>query len=271
MIAPRESSTKSADLMRYWASLYKSKTFNWSAVTGMIQVAEAEARKLESKLSELLSASDAALQKISLREPLRVDAGLNRWLKKDREEAYSDWLAWILEQLGSLDVLDVLRITDAEVAASTQSHFKVERECCIPDGRLDLLLTLDNSLIVVIEVKKSSAEVADTAKQSGYHKWLQEQPFPQRRGILLITDAGEETYQNFAPMRWADLCIRLRRMLPRLCNSIGLVKTAMIIAFISAVETNLLNLVVPSADAVERLFYAKTLDHLERYLGEPTP
>jgi hypothetical protein len=65
----------------------------------------------------------------------------------------------------------------------------------------------------------------------------------------------------------ADVCIRLRRILPALSTRISLVKTAMFVAFISAVETNLLNLVAPQqTEAVERLFYAKTIEHLKRCL-----
>ena len=44
-----------------------------------------------------------------LRDPLHVDAGLNRWQRNDHEEAYSDWLAWILEQLDTREVLKSFR------------------------------------------------------------------------------------------------------------------------------------------------------------------
>jgi len=133
----------------------------------------------------------------------------------------------------------------------------------------DLLLTLESFLMVIIEVKKYSADTADTAKQAGYHNWLELQnSFCQRRGFLLTTDAGEEKYENFSALRWGDVCIRLRRLLPKLRTNIGLVKTAMIVAFISAVETNLLNFVVPPTESVQRLFYARTIEHLEKYLGD---
>jgi len=36
-----------------------------------------------------------------LGEPLLIDMGLHRWLDQAREESYSDWLAWTLEQLGT--------------------------------------------------------------------------------------------------------------------------------------------------------------------------
>ena len=107
--------------------------------------------------------SDAKLRSRSLCEPLLADAGLNRWLKKEREEAYSDWLAWILEQLQTSDVLKVLGLS--EIAVCSNLHFRVQREYYIPAGRLDLLLTLDDSIVVIIEVKKSSAEAADTEKK----------------------------------------------------------------------------------------------------------
>jgi hypothetical protein len=216
--------------------------------------------------------SDATLRAISLCDPLLAHAGLNRWLKKEREEAYSDWLAWSFEQLSTFDVLNVLGITEPEIVSSAQSRdLKIEREFYVPDGRLDLLLTLENFLMVIIEVKKYSADISDTAKQAGYHNWLESQnSFSQRRGLLLATDGGEEKYENFSTLRWGDVCIRLRRLLPKLRTSIGLVKTAMIVAFISAVETNLLNFVVPPTESVQRLFYARTIEHLEEYLGDDT-
>jgi hypothetical protein len=210
--------TESAEILRSWASLTRPELFSWDPVLEMIRIAEAEAQKLESQLTQLVGASDKALQAISLCDPLLAHAGLNRWLKKEREEAYSDWLAWSFEQLSALDILHVLGIAEPEIVASVQSHaFKIEREFYIPDGRLDLLLTLESFLMVIIEVKKYSADTADTAKQAGYHNWLELQnSFCQRRGFLLTTDAGEEKYENFSALRWGDVCIRLRRLLPKL-------------------------------------------------------
>jgi hypothetical protein len=242
----------------------------------MIRVAEAEAQRLESHLTSLLNESDSKLQAISLCDPLLADAGLNRWLKREREEAYSDWLAWILDQFGSAsDVLEVLGITEPEIVAVAKAPanvFKIDREQYIPVGRLDLILTLDNSVMIIVEVKKYSAESSDTAKQAGYYEWLESQRVLQRKALLLTTDAAEATYENFSTLLWADVCIRLRRLLPALSHRIGSVKTAMIVAFVSAVETNLLNLVAPSkdTDAVERLSYARTIEHLKKYMGGVT-
>lgn len=271
MAIPQRKHDRSAEFastLRTWASLCAPAQSSWTPVAHMIHTAEAEALKLESGLLALISASDASFRSISLRDPLMVDAGLNRWLREDREEAYSDWLAWVFEQLTAVDVLRVLGIDNPELVVHARSKkFTVQREYFIPAGRLDLLLSLDQSVLIVIEVKKSAAENAETAKQAGYFKWLDSQPQRYRKPLLLITDASEEEYQQFSTIRWSDLCLRLRGLLLRLETNLDLVKKAMIIAFVSAVETNLLNLVVPPADEVQRLFYAKTVEYLKRSVG----
>jgi hypothetical protein len=243
----------------------------WDAVAGIIRIAETDAGKVKNQLEELLSESDRCLKASSLCEPLHADAGLNRWLRKEREEAYSDWLEWILQQLqqlpgGALNVLKVLGISAPDILAVSENRiFKIEREYCIPDRRLDLLLTLGDSLIVVIEVKKYSAETADTEKQEPYYEWLKQRRFRWRRALLLVADASEDRYHDFDRLLWEHLCIRLRLFLPELAAALGPVKAAMFVAFIGAVETNLLNFVAPrDTDDIERLSYAKTIEHLQK-------
>ena len=271
-----QRNSEAAEALRTWASLPNSAPVSWKPLANMVRVAEAEALRLESRLNQLVNTSDAGLKRVSLSEPLKADLGLNRWLRKEREEAYSDWLAWILEELqkppgSAADVLEVLGIAEPAIVASSRSgNFQIEREFYIRAvGRLDLLLTLDKSVVVIIEVKKYSAETADTAKQAGYYQWLEKQGFRQHRALLLVPDAAEEKYENFSRLLWADVCIRLRSVLPTLVTRIGPVKSSMFVAFISAVETNLLGLMAPAPDAddVERLSYAGTVEHLEKYLG----
>jgi PD-(D/E)XK nuclease superfamily len=270
---------ESADVLRKWASLFKPVTVAWDPLGSMVRVAEAQAQRLEVRLNELIKNSDAELQKSSLCEPLRADAGLNRWLRKEREEAYSDWLEWILEQLQKLpgeasNVISVLGITEPGVIPiAKSSKFKIAREYRIPDGsRLDLLLTIEKSVMLIIEVKKYSAETADTKKQKGYYEWLKERNFTHQIALLLAPDAAEEKYEGFSRLLWADLCIRLRWLLLQPGVQIDPVKSAMFVAFIGAVETNLLGFVAPpehpgdSEDDVERLFYRKTVDYLDKYL-----
>jgi hypothetical protein len=53
------------------------------------------------KLQELWAESNVRLA--PLEDPLFVDLGLHRWLSNEREEAYSDWLEWVVKQLPGLD------------------------------------------------------------------------------------------------------------------------------------------------------------------------
>jgi len=160
--------SESTTILRVWASL-GTPGVSWNPVAKMVRAAEVQAERLESRLIELLENSDEVLSRISLCEPLFADAGLNRWLTEDREEAYSDWLEWILGQLqllqgGAANILSVLGIADSDIVAGCESReFKIVREYYMQWGRLDLLLTIDDFLILVIEVKKYSAEASDTA------------------------------------------------------------------------------------------------------------
>jgi hypothetical protein len=243
-----------SEVLKRWASLSRPE-IRWNEAAKMIQAAEADSGRLEARLRSLLKTSNDAFSRISLCEPLFADAGLNRWLSAYREEAYSDWLEWILRQLQlngtATDILSVLGIDDCEIIKGCEfREFEIKREFCIGAGRLDLLLCIKDFLTIVVEIKKYSADTSATAKQKGYYDWLQRQQTRHLRALLLVPDGAEVEYENFSRLLWADVCIRLRRLLPALLQGIGTVKTSMFIAFIGAVETNLLNLAAPeSADA----------------------
>lgn len=74
----------------------------WSAVETLIAAAQPRLLEDSRVLREILEISRDQLK---FTDPLLCDLGLHRWLAKDREEAYSDWLAWVLEQLGDTDAV----------------------------------------------------------------------------------------------------------------------------------------------------------------------
>jgi hypothetical protein len=151
--------------------------------------------------------------------------------------------------------------------AADGASLEISREFCIPDRRLDLLLSLVGALAVVVEVKKYTAEASQTEKQAPYFEWLQKQDCTWKKAILLVTDAAEETSHNFARLRWRELCARLRTLLPVIAQRRGTVKAAMVIAFIGAAEANLLGLVAPDqqhGSKVDHLSYGETIRHLKR-------
>jgi hypothetical protein len=217
---------------------------------------------------ELLSQSNARLAPLS--DPLcALDFSKHRWLGGHREESFSNWLQWIMSGLDAGAVLRLFNV-DCEETLSLCSgkSFQVLRESTVAEGheghqgRLDLAFRFAEALLVV-EVKLVGADEADVEKQKGYSKWLALQPFAASRkhSRLLVRKASESDYYGFQPCRWADLCIGLRREAVRLKDREELMKAAMILAFVGAVEQSLLGL-----RAMSRHTAPEIADHLRRYL-----
>ena len=154
----------------------------------------------------------------------------------------------------------------------------MQRECCIPyghidhEGRLDLVIRFGTKAIIVVEVKKGDADESDTMKQTGYRRWLDDQPYPkkQKHPVLLVVSAEEEVYQDFDVVSWGDVCIEMRRLAIDLKNEGRVAAAAMILAFVAAVEQNLLGF---SARVVRDIckgrpvpFNPWVVDHVERFL-----
>lgn len=128
-----------------------------------------------------------------------------------------------MEQLDGSSLLTLLHIdADASVQAHCRQRFSVSREHDIAFGRLDVVVSFSRDVILVVEVKTSSADEAETAKQQGYSEWLAKQPHLHKlRPILIAVDAEKEDYEGFVPLRWADVCLGLRAMFPMLMIASG--------------------------------------------------
>lgn len=78
------------------------------------------------RLRRVLRESNRRLR--PLFDPLNSDFGLLRWLASGREEAYSDWLEWILEQISPRETCRiVLGAEDRSLLAKRVPHVGVER------------------------------------------------------------------------------------------------------------------------------------------------
>jgi hypothetical protein len=261
-----------ARVLRKWADprvRSEGARVNWGPVKQILQAARDQSQVFESRLQRLLDESDDAL--FPLRDPLRANVGLNRWLARDREEAYSDWLAWVLQEInrGGGDIIGLLQVRHPELSKYCKGlPLKVDREFVIPGGRLDIVVRFGEEVLLIIEIKTTSADIAEIAKQKLYRQWLDAQSIRFKpQPILLAVDAREVVYEGFAPLLWADVCTSLRRTLPTIRDRIGVVTAAMIVAFVSAVETNLLRLAQPAEQQAGRsLLYARTAEHVQRGL-----
>jgi hypothetical protein len=85
-------------------------------------------------------------------DPLNSDLDLtaHRWLRGDREESYSDWLALILGQ--QADFRKILNMFSPETIGSG-GHRLITREDCIPEGRTDILIRHETIGTLLVEVK----------------------------------------------------------------------------------------------------------------------
>jgi hypothetical protein len=215
-----------------------------------------------------------------LEEPLAVDLGLHRWLKAEREEAYSDWLQWVIEQVKQ--PRQVCRIfglpLPPDIAEWQNLPLHTCREDPVPlghpghEGRLDLLIRYGSKLLIVVEVKKVGADEADTAKQAGYERSLSAFQTERIERVLLAVHADtQESYGRFRFVSWAEVCIRLRQVASRFTKENRVMVAAMLVAFVAAVEQNLLGF---SAALVRNVRHhqpvpvdPRVVDHLNNYLA----
>ena len=225
---------------------------DWTPVQRIIQAAQ-ESLCLESeRLRGLLQRSNALLTPLA--DPLLTDFGTHRQLAQAREEVYSDWLMWIVERLKSPEyVFRLFGIDDPDgIALCQQTCLAVEREVSVSQGhdnqsgRLDLVVCYAEKALIVVEVKMTNAEEADTVKQRGYRQWIRNEREPRKPAILLVTEAAKEEYHGFVPRRWDSLCVELRRIARTFCREPQrVVLAAMLLAFVGAVEQNVLSFPAP--------------------------
>jgi hypothetical protein len=247
-------------------------TTTWAPVQRMIQAAQNSMRLEGKKLRDLLERSNQRLAPLA--DPLFVDFAAHRWLQHQREEAYSDWLAWILEQLSTPE--QIHRVFG--LASARQSRFDspviVGREIKVDEGheghsgRIDLVVKSGEHTVLVIEVKKTEADTAVTTKGAGYSRSL-----PAGIPRVLLALSGElEVYEGeFKLVTWGQVFLALRGMVRELCQENTVIQAAMILAFVGAVEENLLGF---PTKKIHRLMKGDPVQvssaigkHLERWLS----
>jgi hypothetical protein len=245
------------------------------SVKRLVDIARSETELSRTYFEEVLVQSNECLSPLA--EPLTcLDLSEHRWLANQREEAYSDWLQWIFTQLTPSEILRVLGVRDDRMEAIVCGchNVSVHRERWVAfghegaTGRLDLMISFDDEAPLVVEVKLSDAEHADTGKGTGYRKSVPS----GAQLVLLVAEAEEEEYCGFKPRRWADVCIELRRVAADMISGGRLLPAAMFLAFVAAVEQNLLQLQVPAlqsaGDVALGLGLRRVADHLSRFLED---
>jgi hypothetical protein len=253
---------------------------DWKVFDRLIEAAREMLASDAERLRTLLAESRMLLA--PLQDPFDVDLGLHRWLDEEREEAYSDWLEWVVRQTTEpkqiFDLFD-LPPPSTEVVQCTERG--IQRECCIPHGhedqtgRLDLVIRFGNKAIIVVEVKKEEADTADTEKHAGYNRWLADQNCPAecKHSVLIASSAEEQIYEGFRFVSWETLCLAMRRLAVDINKQSNLMAASMILAYVGAVEQNLLgfsaNRVLAICEGRAAFFNPAVVNHLDRFVHTP--
>jgi hypothetical protein len=130
---------------------------------------------------------------------------------------------------------------------------------------LDLVAYHADQAVLVVEVKKGEAEGADVAKHAGYTK-----AHPDASHVLLVVAAEEEDYDGFRPCTWGSVCIQMRHLAIELRDEGQIMAAAMALAFVAAVEQNLMGFSAGLVRAVEHgspvFFDGRIVDHIECFV-----
>lgn len=251
---------------------------DWSAVDALINATKPRLLEDSARLRDLLIRSSIQL---TLSDPFLCDLGVNRWL--DEENSYSNWLAWVLQQLGDaqliLDVLGVRRAEFTTVCGGEKAH--VQREVFLQeglpgnDGRIDLLISFGDPprALLGVEVKTYDQEYS---KQRGYCESLQKIPCDVAPECVLVADdyVSERQLCGFRLRRWEEVSIALRKAVACYAqHSEHAAITAMMLAFVAAIEQKLLGMgTIAARRAWKRkptLMPENLFSHLKRAMEGP--
>jgi hypothetical protein len=273
------------DTIRRWARLganlrYRPPSIRFRAsFAGLITAVSALRNAEHAEVAELIKRSDERLKPLG--EPLARRIGLNRWLVRAREEAYSDWLKWLFEEMNAEELIKVLGIRELctvtrpqlpieEILTKERAHdaVRVARENVVEEGhegqqgRIDLSLELGTWGLVIVEVKKGNADSADTKKQEGYRKSIEKQ-FPEtpKAFFLLASTSSQPITHDFRFQPYEVFCRNLRRLAIKWIDSQRHLAAAITLTITAAIETNLLGYALD-----KHSFTASTLRHVQAFV-----
>jgi hypothetical protein len=203
-----------------------------------------------------------------LSDPLDARFPLHRQLSSDREEVYADWLQWVLQQFADprslgriLGFPDLARLASPDEAVIVDREIVVEHGYAGQTGRLDLVLRQRSRRLIVVEVKTRAYAGADLEKHAGYTESIDS---PETEFIFLAVNPADTSLHGFRFVSWAEICVALRALARTRLGPDHVLSTALVLAFVGAVEQNLLGFVSPESAALSIGKAPRMLDHLLR-------
>lgn len=184
------------------------------------------------------------------RDPLRSNLMMEEVLSEAREEGYSAALGWSLGQLSIGQVLEVLGVRDLKFPGNRwkqSSNWLYDTEVVVSEGhdgqagRIDMTIDFKNDLAAAIEIKTKEYTEFDTAKHIGYAKWVAARAQRSKAHMIFVAVKDLEIdLHGFRFMSWSDVTAGLRKYAPYVIKNRDYPIAAVYLAFIGAVEQNLL-------------------------------
>jgi hypothetical protein len=239
----------------------------WLAASEFVENCKAMSQAEAVNLIQMFKDSRRRLYPLS--DPLDLRFPLHRQLSACREEVYSDWLQWVLQQAADADTRLIGRIlgsANQERFAKSQEPIGVDREEPVEHGhndqtgRLDIVVRQGSAWLAVVEVKTRDYSYFDLEKHKGYLKSVP----PGTDLIFLSVDQPDSDLFGFRFLPWADVCLALRGISSSLLEPEQILSTALILAFVGAVEKNLLGFVSPETNPMPMGRVPRMVDHLKR-------
>src|SRR5579883_3391651 len=81
---------------------------SWDSAKLLVERAERLDQLARRRLTAVFELSEKELAPLG--EPLKLNLGTHRWLSADREESYSDWLAWILQGMSGSEIVTLFSL-----------------------------------------------------------------------------------------------------------------------------------------------------------------
>jgi len=258
------------EVLRTWSEFHvnvQPKSRSWDSADLLVRSAkELDDYALE-HLKNALDDSDKVLSPLG--EPLNLDLGKHRWLSADREESYSDWLAWILQGISGTEILLLFALgDDATKDPLGSERISVRREVWGKDkrSRTDIEVQFGERGLLIIEVKVQNPGSELQPELQRFERASRKHI--ERRFLILLgieEPAPGLRLSEFAFTNWRTLCQRLRQYACRVKeNKSESLRAAAILIFCGAVEQNLLGF-----SRQPRRFHAtSTVDYLREWRGE---
>jgi hypothetical protein len=231
---------------------------SWDSAKLLVERAERLDQLARRRLTAVFELSEKELAPLG--EPLKLNLGTHRWLSADREESYSDWLAWILQGMSGSEIVTLFSLNEKCAGELTGTAESVRREVRRDQDRTDVEVSFGGQgfLLIEVKVKDVGTEISDQLQRYA-------NKFTGRHNLLLVllgTEAPEPEVKRcgFTFVRWETLCQRLRIYANQVKNSYML-RAAAILIFCGAAEQNLLGF----SSEPRRLRAAATADYFQNW------